>query len=120
MRDPHGSKEIPMTTGPCTRQTLRMARGEVARVAAGPCTVVRVVRGRVWLTEGGGGRDWSLGAESRHAVGSRGLALVESVEPSVVEVLTPRSRVARVFDAAWRAAARVRGWLGTAVARALV
>ena len=109
-----------MATGPCTRQTLRMARGEVARVVAGPCTVVRVVRGRVWLTEAGGGRDWALGSESRHAIGSRGLALIESVEASVVEVLTPRSRLSREFDAAWRVAARLRGRLGGAVARALV
>ncbi len=101
-----------MATGPCTRQTLRMARGEVARVAAGHCTVVRVVRGRVWLTEAGGGRDWALGAQARHAVGSRGLALIESVEPSVVEVLAPRSRFACAFDAAWRAVARVGSRLG--------
>lgn len=101
-----------MATGPCTRQTLRMARGEVARVAAGHCTVVRVVRGRVWLTEAGGGRDWALGAQTRHAVGSRGLALIESVEPSVVEVLAPRSRVACAFDAAWRVVARVGSRLG--------
>ncbi len=101
-----------MAPRPCTRQTLRMARGEVARVAAGPCTVVRVVRGRVWLTEAGGGRDWSLVAETRHAVGSHGLALIESVEPSVVEVLKPRSRLACAFDTAWRAIARVGSRLG--------
>ena len=103
-----------MATGPCTRQTLRMARGEVARVVAGPCTVVRVVRGRIWLTEAGGGRDWALCAGARHAVGSPGFALVESTEAAVVEVLTPRTRLARAFDAAWRAVACLRDRLGLA------
>jgi hypothetical protein len=87
-------------------QTLRMARGEVGRIV--PCrgTVVRVVRGRVWLTEFGGGRDWSLACGAAHPITAAGVAVLECTAPAVVEVLAPLSR--------WRAtvaAARTSGRL---------
>jgi hypothetical protein len=71
------------------RETLRMARGEVRRVIVVPGSVIRVERGRVWLTEFGGGRDWDLRAGAMHAAAAPGVAVVESLAPAVVEVLRP-------------------------------
>jgi hypothetical protein len=70
-------------------QTLRMARGEVGRVVPRRGTVLRVLRGRVWLTEYGGGRDWALACGSAHPVQARGVAVLECTAPAIVEVAEP-------------------------------
>jgi hypothetical protein len=70
-------------------QTLRMARGEVARVVPRRGTVLRVLRGRVWLTEYGGGRDWALACGAAHPIQAPGVAVLECTAPAIIEVLAP-------------------------------
>jgi hypothetical protein len=84
------------------RQTLRMARGEVARIRPVPGAEVRVRRGRIWLTEFGGGRDWSLGCGAAHALAVRGVAVIECTSPAIVEVAAPASWVTLAREAAGR------------------
>jgi hypothetical protein len=86
-------------------QTLRMARGEVARVVPRRGTVLRVLRGRVWLTEYGGGRDWSLTCGAAHPIQALGVAVLECTAPAIIEVLAPLPRW-RATLAAARAPAR--------------
>jgi hypothetical protein len=70
-------------------QTLRMARGEVGRVVPRRGTVLRVLRGRVWLTEYGGGCDWSLAGGAAHPIRAPGVAVLECTAPAIVEVAAP-------------------------------
>lgn len=93
------------------RQTLRMARGEVARIRPVPGAAVRVRRGRIWLTEFGGGRDWSLGCGATHALAVRGVAVIECMRPAIVEIVAPASwlTLAREAVGRWRAPATRRG-----------
>jgi hypothetical protein len=91
------------------RETLRMARGEVRRVVAVRGTAIRVARGRVWLTEHGGGKDWDVPACALHRVYSAGVTVIESLAPAVVEVLQPvplRTLAAEILVRGWRRALR--------------
>jgi hypothetical protein len=89
-----------------TVQTLRMARGEVGRIRARRGAVVRVLRGRVWLTDYGGVQDWVLRCGASHAL-TRGVAVVESTAPAVVEVLAPASRLRLAAERLMRALERL-------------
>ncbi len=88
------------------RETLRMAKGEVRRVTAVPGTAIRVERGRVWLTEHGGGKDWHVCAGAAHAVGAYGVTVLESLAPAVVHVLRPVPLHVLAAEAALRALRR--------------
>jgi hypothetical protein len=88
------------------RETLRLTRGEVRRVLAVPGTVVRVERGRIWLTEHGGGRDWHVCAGEAHGVEAHGVTVLESLVPAVVQVLRPAPLRALAAEALLRALRR--------------
>jgi hypothetical protein len=85
-----------------------MARGEVGRVIPRRGTVLRVLRGRVWLTEYGGGPDWALGCGTARAISARGTAVIEATIPAVVEVLAPVPCWMLLREAAGRIVA---GWM---------
>jgi hypothetical protein len=97
-------------------QTLRMARGEVGRVVPRRGTVVRVLRGRVWLTAYGGGRDWALDCGAVHPIETSGVAVLECAAPAIIEVLAPLPRW-RATLAAARASGRLARCLGVSVVR---
>lgn len=54
--------------------------------------VVRVLRGRVWLTEYGDRRDWALDRGAARRIEARGVAVLECAAPAMVEVLAPPPR----------------------------
>lgn len=65
---------------------------------------VRVLHGRVWLTEEGNLRDAFLASGEEVALGSRGLAVVEALTPARVQIFESMSLSNRVRQGAQRTA----------------
>ena len=72
---------------PTTLKTLDLPGGALLPFASVPGERVRVVRGRVWLTEEGSLRDAFLAAGEEVSLGTRGLAVIETLSAARIQLL---------------------------------
>jgi hypothetical protein len=99
-----------------TVRTLDLPGGGLVPFSSAPGERVRILYGRVWLTEEGIARDAFLASGEEVALGTRGLAVIEALGPARVQLIEDvrgASVLARAAGAALRrlgGAAR-RWWL---------
>ena len=96
---------------PTTLKTLDLPRGTLLPFASVPGDRVRVVCGRVWLTEEGSLRDAFLATGEEVSLGKRGLAVIETLSAARIQLVesvglsnTVRSvarRLTRGLSALW-------------------
>jgi hypothetical protein len=95
-------------------RTLDLPGGSLLPFASVPGERVRILYGRVWLTEEGSARDAFLASGEEVSLGSRGLAVVEALGPAriqLIEDVRGPSVVARTAAALYRrAAGALRRW----------
>lgn len=88
-------------------KTLDLPGGALLPFASVPGERVRVVCGRVWLTEEGSLRDAFLGTGEEVALDTRGLAVIETLGAARIQLVPPVSISKTVHGAA----RRVMRWL---------
>src|SRR5512137_2567077 len=95
-------------------RTLDLPGGSLIPFTSVPGERVRILYGRVWLTEEGSARDAFLASGDEVSLGSRGLAVIEALGPArvqLVEDVRGPSRVALSAAAAYRrAVGALRRW----------
>ena len=84
-------------------KTLDLPGGTLVPFASSPGERVRVLYGRVWLTEEGDPRDAFLVSGEEVALGGRGLAVIEAFTPARVQIFESRSLWHTVRQGAQRA-----------------
>jgi hypothetical protein len=70
-----------------TLRTLDLPGGSLVPFASTPGERVRVLYGRVWLTEEGDARDAFLGSGEEQSLAGRGIAVIEALGPARVELI---------------------------------
>ncbi len=97
-------------------RTLDLPGGSLIPFTAIPGERVRILYGRVWLTEEGSPRDAFLASGEEVSLGRRGLAVIEALGPARIQLLEDvrgPSPVTRAAAALYRrAAVTARRWLG--------
>ncbi len=96
---------------PCARSTCRAAACFRSRRCPGER--VRILYGRVWLTEEGDARDAFLASGEEVSLASRGLAVIEALGPARIELIEEvrgPSLLAHAAALAGRATAALRRW----------
>ena len=68
-------------------RTMNLAGGAVVPFSSEPGKLVRVVEGRVWLTEQGNLSDFFLSGGEEAQLGTRGLAVLEAFDSAKVQVI---------------------------------
>jgi hypothetical protein len=95
-------------------RTLDLPGGSLVPFASVPGERVRILYGRVWLTEEGSARDAFLASGEEVSLGSRGLAVIEALGPAriqLIEDVRGPSVVAQTAAALYRrAAGALRRW----------
>jgi len=84
-------------------RTLDLPGGGMVPFPAVPGEQVRILYGRVWLTEEGGGGDAFLASGEEIRLGKRGLAVIEALGPARVELIEPVTGPSILGQAAERA-----------------
>jgi hypothetical protein len=93
-------------------KTLDLSSGTLVPFSSKRGERVRVLSGRVWLTEEGDLHDLLLANGQEIALGGRGLAILEALSPACVQLLQPQSMWNLARSGARRAARRISGfWL---------
>lgn len=108
-----------MTESASVFRTLDLPGGSLVPFTSVPGERVRILYGRVWLTEEGSARDAFLASGEEVSLGSRGLAVIEALGPAriqLVEDVRGPSVVTRAAAALYR---RVAGALRRWSARSL-
>lgn len=92
-------------------KTLDLPAGTLVPFPSAPGERVRVLYGRVWLTEEGDLRDAFLASGEEVALGGRGLAVIEALTPARIQLLESVSvwdtlhegarRAVRLLSASW-------------------
>lgn len=103
----------PMREPPSTLRTLDLPSGSLVPFASMPGERVRVLYGRVWLTEEGDARDAFLGSGEEASLAGRGVAVIEALGPArieLVEAVRGPSRLARAATLAGRVVTALRRW----------
>ena len=98
-----------MTQELSTFKTLDLPGGALMPFASMPGERIRVVSGRVWLTEEGSLRDAFLATGEEVSLGTRGLAVIETFSPARIQLLVPAS----MSNSAGILRRRVKRWLST-------
>jgi len=70
-----------------TLRTLDLPGGSLVPFTSIPGERVRILHGRVWLTEEGAPRDVFLASGEEASLGSRGLAVIEAIGPARIELI---------------------------------
>ena len=96
-----------MRQEPTVFKTLDLPGGALLPFASVPGERVRVVCGRVWLTEEGSPRDAFLATGEEASLDTRGLAVIETLSPARIQLVEPVS-VSKTMRSAARRSAR---WL---------
>lgn len=86
-------------------RTLELPGGAIVPFSSVPGERLRILHGRVWLTEEGDPRDAFLASGAEVDLATRGLAVIEALGPARVQLIEPVSAVRTVANAARRAAA---------------
>jgi hypothetical protein len=68
-------------------RTLDLPGGSLVPFTSIPGERVRILYGRVWLTEEGSARDAFLASGEEVSLGSRGLAVIEALGPARIQLL---------------------------------
>jgi Protein of unknown function (DUF2917) len=96
-----------------TLRTLDLPSGSLVPFASIPGERVRVLYGRVWLTEEGDARDAFLGSGEEVSLAGRGVAVIEALGPARIELIEEvrgPSLLARAAALAGRAMTLLRRW----------
>jgi Protein of unknown function (DUF2917) len=70
-----------------TLRTLDLPGGSLVPFASMPGERVRVLYGRIWLTEEGEARDAFLGSGEELSLAGRGVAVIEALGPARIELI---------------------------------
>ncbi len=87
---------------PTILKTLDLPGGALLPFASLPGERVRVMCGRVWLTEEGGLRDAFLVTGEEVSLGTRGLAVIETLSPARIQLIQSAGMSKTVRGAARR------------------
>ena len=96
-----------------TLRTLDLPSGSLVPFASIQGERVRVLYGRVWLTEEGDARDAFLGSGEEVSLAGRGVAVIEALGPARIELIEEvraPSLIARAAARAGRAMTQLRRW----------
>ena len=94
-----------------TLRTLDLPGGSLLPFTSIPGERVRVLYGRVWLTEEGDTRDAFLASGEEVSLASRGLAVIEALGPARIELIESVGGPSRITHAAAALVSRVRASL---------
>jgi hypothetical protein len=100
-----------MTRETTVLRTLDLPGGGMVPFPAVPGEQVRILYGRVWLTEEGGGSDAFLASGEEIRLAQRGLAVIEALGPARVELIEPVIGPSLLAQAGQRVAQRLGAWL---------
>jgi hypothetical protein len=100
-----------MTREATVLRTLDLPGGGMVPFPAVPGEQVRILYGRIWLTEEGGGHDAFLDSGEEIRLGKRGLAVIEALGPARVQLIEPVIGPSLLTQAAERATRRLGAWL---------
>jgi hypothetical protein len=100
-----------MTRETTVLRTLDLPGGGMVPFPAVPGEQVRILYGRIWLTEEGGGGDAFLASGEEIRLGKHGLAVIEALGPARVQLIEPVNGPSFLAQAADRAARRLGAWL---------
>lgn len=97
-----------------TLRTLDMPGGSLVPFTSIPGERVRVLYGRIWLTEDGDARDLFLGSGEQASLAGRGMAVIEALGPARIELIedvrAPSPIAGAAAALAGRAVALLRRW----------
>lgn len=99
-----------MERQPTVLRTLDLPGGTLVPFPSAPGERVRVICGRVWLTEEGDLNDVLLTNGEEVALGGRGLAVIEALTPARIQLL----EAASLSDVVQKLARRAARWLSAA------
>src|SRR5512135_1811189 len=103
-----------MTESASVFRTLDLPGGSLVPFTSVPGERVRILYGRVWLTEEGSARDAFLASGEEVSLGRRGLAVIEALGPARVQLLEdvprPPAPVRVTAALAGRAVGLARRW----------
>lgn len=96
-----------MTREMTVLRTLDLPAGGMVPFSVVPGEEVRILYGRIWLTEEGGRRDAFLASGEEIRLDARGLAVIEALGPARVQLIEPVRGPSMLAQAADRAARRL-------------
>jgi hypothetical protein len=100
-----------MTPSFSTVRILDLPGGSLVPFTSSPGERVRIVHGRIWLTEEGIARDAFLASGDEVSLDSRGLAVVEALGPARIQLIDPARVPSRLQRAAADLMRRAGAWL---------
>lgn len=100
-------------------RTLDLPSGSLVPFVSVPGERVRILYGRVWLTEEGSPHDAFLASGEEVSLGSRGLAVIEALGPARVQLYEDVRGPSAVARAVATLVPRAAGWLRRRTARGL-
>lgn len=90
--------------------TLSLAGGTLVPISSEPGKRVRVVSGRVWITEEGNPHDAFLGSGEEIGLDGRGLVVIEALSSARIEWIDPVRQHSSILSLSHRAFTAVRDW----------
>lgn len=100
-----------MKTESATFKTLDLPGGTLVPFPSTPGSSVRILYGRVWLTEEGDTCDAFLASGEEVSLHSRGLAVIEALGPARVQWIGPEDAGWKIGERLGKLVARARDWL---------
>jgi len=91
-------------------KTLDLPRGSVVPFHSLPGERVRVLYGRIWLTEEGSLSDAVLAPGEEVALGTRGLAVIEALSPARIQLIESIGLAGVVLNAKRRLTRSLTAW----------
>ena len=91
-------------------RTVDLPGGALMPFASVPGERVRVLCGRVWLTEEGSPHDAFLGRGEEVSLDTRGLAVIEALSPARIQLIESAGVSSAVFNAAQRLIRQLVAW----------
>lgn len=79
-------------------RTLDLPGGTLVPFASAPGERVRILFGRIWLTEEGNPDDAFLASGEEVALATRGLAVIEALGPARVQLIEPVNLSRKLYD----------------------
>ena len=83
-----------------TLRTLDLPGGSLIPITSIPGERVRILYGRIWLTEEGNVRDAFLASGEEVSLASRGLAVIEALGPARIQLIEDIGRPSQLVRAA--------------------
>ncbi len=92
-------------------RTLDLPGGSLVPFPSVPGERVRIVYGRVWLTEEGSPHDAFLASGEEVSLGTRGLAVIEALGPARIQLFEDARTASRIASAITALLRRLRMWV---------